>query len=153
MKKLLMLAAGLAVGATASGSPVEEQTVEKDACAFLTQIGGVRALDSRTAVILSSTGKPAYVVTLGTPLPELKYAIRYAYIDRDRDGRLCGRSRDAIAVPGEAVGPPARIMAMTPLDPTKIRALEEKYQVTLTKKNKSNDEPPKSDDQADRATS
>lgn len=142
MKKVLFLFAAL-VAASALGAPVEEQTVEKDACAFLTRIGGVRALDNTTAVIFSSMGKPAYVVKLSTPLPELKFAVRYAYIDRDRDGRLCGRSPDAIAVPGDGLRIPARIVAMTPLDAASIAALEEKYQVTLAKKKKSepNDQP------------
>lgn len=149
MKKVTFLGAALAAVATSYGAPVEGQQVEKDACAFLTRIGGVRALDNRTAVIFSSMGKPAYVVTLGTPLPDLKFAVRYAYIDRDRDGRLCGRSSDAIAVPNDGIRIPSRIMAMTPLDAEKIQALEEKYQVTLAKKKKApKDEPGGSADQS-----
>jgi hypothetical protein len=100
----------------------------------LTRLGGVRALDNRTAVIFSTMGKPAYLVTLSMPLPDLKFAAQYAYIDRDRDGQLCGRSMDGIAIPGDAIRVPARITAMTPLDEQTIRVLEEKYSVRLTKK-------------------
>lgn len=134
MKRLIFLSMALAAAATAYSAPVERQQAEKDACASLTWLGGVRALDSRTAVVFSSMGKPAYVVTLGTPLPELKFATRYAYIDGDRDGQLCGRSRDAIAIPNDGLRIPARIMAMTRLDAERIQALEQKYDVTLTKK-------------------
>lgn len=135
MRKVLFPALALALVASgAVAAPVEKPEVEKDACAFLSRLGGVRALDNRTAVIFSTMGKPAYVVTLSMPLPELKFAARYAYIDRDRDGQLCGRSMDGIAIPGDVIRIPARITAMTPLDAQRIRALEEKYEVTLTKK-------------------
>jgi hypothetical protein len=137
MSRAILLALSLAFAADVHGATVaEDKGAEKDACEFLSRLGGVRALDNRTAVVFSSMGKPAYVVTLSMPLPDLKYAVQYAYIDRDRDGRLCGRSMDAIALPNDALRVPARISAMTPLDADKIRALEEKYQVKLTSKKK-----------------
>jgi Family of unknown function (DUF6491) len=129
---LTTLGLSAAAGAVTSAS----SSVEKDACVSLTRIGGLRALDSRTAVIFSSMGKPSYVVTLSAPLPELKFAHRYAYIDRDRDGRLCGRSRDGIALPDESVRIPTTIMAMTPLDTQSVEALELKYDVKLSRKRK-----------------
>jgi hypothetical protein len=128
---LSTLAFSAAAGAVAPAS----SSVEKDACISLTRIGGLRALDNRTAVIFSM-GKPSYVVTLSAPLPELKFAHRYAYIDRDRDGRLCGRSRDGIALPDESVRIPTTIMAMTPLDAQSVEALELKYEVKLSRKRK-----------------
>ncbi len=134
MKKLIVLGAALAAATSSYGASVEAQKVEKDACASLIRIGGVQALDSRTAVIFSSMGKPAYLVTLAMPLPDLKFAMRYAYVDRDGDGRLCGRSTDAIGVPDDRFATSSRIMAMTPLDAEKIQSLEEKYQVRLTRK-------------------
>lgn len=140
MRKFLVSTLALAVLAPAAyATPVGEANVEKDACAFLSRLGGVRALDNRTAVIFSTMGKPAYLVTLSMPLPDLKFSARYAYIDRDRDGQLCGRSMDAIAVPGDPIRVPARISAMTPLDEQTIRALEEKYSVTLRKKSRRDD--------------
>lgn len=126
----------LALSATAGAINSERSAVEKDACVALMRIGGLRALDNRTAVIFSSMGKPSYVVTLSAPLPELKFAHRYAYIDRDRDGRLCGRSRDGIALPDESFRIPTTIMAMTPLDAQSIEALELKYDVKLSRKRK-----------------
>jgi hypothetical protein len=126
----------LALSAAAGAVAPASSSVEKDACVSLTRIGGLRALDNRTAVIFSSMGKPSYVVTLSAPLPELKFAHRYAYIDRDRDGRLCGRSRDGIALPDESVRIPTTIMAMTPLDAQSVEALEVKYDVKLSRKRK-----------------
>jgi hypothetical protein len=135
MKKLIVLSAALAIAASASATSAEQSAkVEKDACASLIRISGVQALDSRTAVIFSSTGKPAYLATLAMPLPDLKFAMSYAYIDRDGDGRLCGRSSDAIGVPDDRVSMSSRIMAMESLDAEKIQALEEKYNVRLTRK-------------------
>lgn len=136
MKRLIVLAAMLACSASAYGTSDRPTEVEKDACEWLTRISGLRPLDSRTAVLFAPGGKPAYVVTLSVPLPELEHAIRYAYIDRDRDGRICGRSMDAIAVPNDPLRMSSRIMAMTPLDAESIRALEEKFQVKLAKRNR-----------------
>jgi hypothetical protein len=126
----------LALNTPAGAVSAETSTVEKDACVSLMRIGGLRALDNRTAVIFSSGGKPSYVLTLSAPLPELKFALRYAYIDRDRDGHLCGRSRDGIALPDESFRIPTTIMAMTPLDAQSIEALELKYDVKLSRKRK-----------------
>jgi hypothetical protein len=127
----------LGLSAAASAVTPDSSSVEKDACVSLMRIGGLRALDNRTAVIFSAMGKPSYVVTLSAPLPELKFAHRYAYIDRDRDGRLCGRSRDGIALPDESARIPTTIMAMTPLDAQSVEALELKYDVRLSRKRKS----------------
>jgi hypothetical protein len=125
----------------ASAAPVndgqEPAHVQKDACVSLVRIGGLRALDNRTAVIFSSMGKPSYLIKLSVPLPELKFAHRYAYIDRDRDGHLCGRSRDGVALPDEALRIPSTIVSMTPLDARAIESLEQKYEVRLTRKAKS----------------
>jgi hypothetical protein len=132
MKSVIAVAlTTLALSASAGAVTPASSSVEKDACISLTRIGGLRALDNRTAVISS------YVVTLSAPLPELKFAHRYAYIDRDRDGRLCGRSRDGIALPDESVRIPTTIMAMTPLDAQSVEALELKYDVKLSRKRKS----------------
>lgn len=139
----------LALSATAGAINSERSAVEKDACVALMRIGGLRALDNRTAVIFSSMGKPSYVVTLSAPLPELKFAHRYAYIDRDRDGRLCGRSRDGIALPDESFRIPTTIMAMTPLDAQSIEALELKYDVKLSRKRKAH--PPQDEQNSDAA--
>jgi hypothetical protein len=130
-----------ALAFNASAAPVdngqEPADVQKDACVSLIRIGGLRALDNRTAVIFSSMGKPAYLIKLSVPLPELKFAHRYAYIDRDRDGHLCGRSRDGVALPDEALRIPSTIMSMTPLDAKTVASLEQKYEVRLTRKSKS----------------
>ena len=128
----------LALSTTASAVSPGVDSAQKDACVSLIRIGGLRALDNRTAVIFSSTGKPAYVVKLSAPLPALKFAHRYAYVDRDRDGHLCGRSRDGIALPDESLRIPTTIMSMTPLDPQSIEALELKYDVRLSRKRTNN---------------
>lgn len=149
MKAAIAVALTTLVMSAAAGAVTSQtSSVEKDACVSLMRIGGLRALDNRTAVIFSSMGKPSHLVKLSAPLPELKFAHRYAYIDRDRDGRLCGRSRDGIALPDESLRIPTTIMAMTPLDAQSIEALEVKYDVSLSRKNKdksTQDEQSKSD--------
>jgi hypothetical protein len=135
MSRVVAFAMAMMVYGSAGAAPTDAAH-EKDACASLHRLGGVRSLDNTTAVIFSSMGKPAYVIKLSMPLPELRFAYRYAYIDRDGDGQLCGRSRDAIALPGERVRIPATIMSMEQLDTTRIQALETQYSVRLGSKSK-----------------
>ncbi len=136
MKVVFAMALMLAVSASAGAVSAEKAEVQKDACVSLIRIGGLRPLDNRTAVIFSSTGKPSHLVKFGSPLPELEFALRYAYIDRDRDGQICGRSRDGIALPDEAIRIPTTIMSMTPLDAKAVESLELEYDVRLTRKPK-----------------
>jgi hypothetical protein len=137
------IAASIALMASAAADAAPTQTPrEVDACASLNRLGGVRALDNTTAIIMWAGGRPAYVVKLSVPLPELRFAHRYAYIDRDGDGQLCGRSRDGIVLPDEAMRMPATIMSMTELDAEHIEALEDEYKVKLTSKSKNKDAEP-----------
>lgn len=141
MRSPILLSIALLACASAHATS-EYVPAEKDACASLTRIGGLRALDNRTAVILSRTGEPAYLVKFGTPLPSLKFATRYAYIDHDRDGQLCGRSRDGVALPDEHVRIPTTILSMSRLGPDDLAALEEQYGVQLRPKSKRHDTGP-----------
>lgn len=132
MKRAIALSLALALCASANAAAKTEAAATQDDCARLHLISGVTPLDSRTIVIYEGPGRKAYLAKLSAPLPELKFAFRYAYIDRDFDGRICGRSRDSIILPDEAIRIPARIMSMT--------KLEEQYDVKLTRKRKPKDQ-------------
>jgi hypothetical protein len=149
MRSSILWVAMLACCATAHGASPQTPSTPGDACVSLNQVGGFRTLDSRTAVLFSIGGKPSYVLTLAMPLHELEHALSYAFVHHDGDGRLCGRSQDAIAVPGAVAALPARILSMKRLDEAGIRALEEQYDVRLTKKRRTRVNPAASATPAD----
>jgi|SRR5690606_9914691 len=140
MKRAIALSLALALCGTANAAANAEPAVSQDDCAQLHLIRGVTPLDSRTVVIYEGPGRKAYLAKLSAPLPELKFAFRYAYVDSDYDGRICGRSLDSIILPDEAIRIPARIISMTKLDDAGIQALEEQYDVKLTRKRKPKDQ-------------
>jgi hypothetical protein len=135
---IFLLALGLSVSAQAVApqESVEIASGDKDACILIDRIRSFRVLDNNTVVLLSMGSREAYLMKLGMPLPELKFAHRYAYIDRDRDGQICGRAGDRLIVPDASFRVPSTIMAMTRLDPEQVAALEAKYGVRLTRKEK-----------------
>ena len=72
------------------------------------------------------------------PLPELKFANRLAFVDRNHDGMLCGYGMDRIVIADSSFGvrTPSTILGMTRLDDAGLAQLEEKYDVRLTRKKK-----------------
>jgi hypothetical protein len=113
----------------------------KDECVFVRDISSWRVLDSRNVVILTPNERHAYLMQLGMPISDLKYSFKVAFIDRDRDGQLCGRSLDKVQAVGSLARQPSTIMAMTRLDDAGLAALEAQYNVKLTRKR---DDQPKS---------
>jgi hypothetical protein len=108
----------------------------KDECVFVRNISNWRVLDSRHLVLFTPNATRAYLARLGTPATDLKHAFKVAFIDRDRDGQLCGRSPDRVQAIGSLVEQPATIMGMTRLDETGLQALEAHYDVKLTRRRK-----------------
>jgi hypothetical protein len=107
----------------------------KDECVSVRMISGWRVLDSRHVVIYSPNRSHAYLMELGTPISDLDSSFKVAFIDRDRDGQLCGRSLDKVqAVDPTIRQPAATIMGMTRLNESGLRALEEQYHVSLIRK-------------------
>jgi hypothetical protein len=107
----------------------------KDECVFVRNISNWRVLDSRNVVFFTANARRAYLAQLGAPASDLTHAFRVAFIDRDGDGQLCGRSFDKVQAVGSFVEQqPATIMGMTRLDETQLHELETQYDVKLTRK-------------------
>ena len=72
------------------------------------------------------------------PLPELKFANRLAFVDRNHNGMLCGYGMDRIVMAdsGSAFRTPSTILGMTRLDDAGMAQLEEQYDVRLSRKKK-----------------
>lgn len=134
MRRVLVLTAALAA---ALGAQAGEKTrADDNACVFVRSIHDFKPLDRNTLVIWSPGRRNAYLVALGMPLPELKFAHRLAFVDRDHNGQLCGYGMDRVAVPGSGFHMPSTIMGMTRLDAARIAELEAQYDVKLTRKSK-----------------
>ena len=76
----------------------------KDECIFVRDISNWRVLDSRNVVLFTPSQRHAYLMQLSAPVSDLKYSFKVAFIDRDHDGQLCGRSRDNSAQRGRLSG-------------------------------------------------
>src|SRR5262245_54648909 len=128
-------AAGMGLGATSAQATAESTSrAGKNECVFTRTIYDFKALDRRNLVIWAPSRSKAYLVELGMPLPELKFANRLALVDRNHDGMLCGYGMDRIVVADSSFAQPSTIMGMTRLDADGLAQLEEKYDVRLTRK-------------------
>jgi hypothetical protein len=119
--------------AEAARNPDPMPGASKDECVFVRNITSWQVLDSRH-IAFFTPGKRAYLMQLGMPVSDLKYAFKVAFIDRDNDGQLCGRSLDKVQAVGSLVKQPATIMGITRLDDAGLHALEEQYGVKLSRK-------------------
>jgi hypothetical protein len=139
MKIALIVAstiAALGIARAASGTnPDPVPGASKDECVFVRNINNWRVLDTRNVVLYAPNESRAYLMQLAAPVSDLEYSFKVAFIDRDRDGQLCGRSFDKVQAAGSPVRQPATpIMGMTRLDEAGLQALEAQYNVTLTRK-------------------
>ena len=138
MKSSLVFAAVLAalgLGAGASAHAAATRASKND-CVFTRSIYDFKALDRNNLVIWAPSRSKAYLVELSMPLPEIKFANRLAFVDRNHDGMLCGYGMDRIVVADSSAAfrTPSTILGMTRLDDAGIAQLEEKYDVRLTRK-------------------
>jgi len=106
----------------------------KDECVFVRNVTNWRVLDNRHVVLFTSNRQRAYLAELGAPASDLTHAFRIAFVDRDGDGRICGRSLDKVQALGSLVPQPATIMGLTRLDDTGLQKLEAQYDVKLGRK-------------------
>lgn len=141
MNKVLVsaiLAACLGAGASAHAAASTDNTARanKNECVFSRTIYDFKALDRDKMVIWAPTRSKAYLVELSMPMPELKFANRIAFVDRNHDGMLCGYGMDRIIVADSspAFRTPATIMGMQRLDDAALAQLEQQYDVRLTRK-------------------
>ncbi|MGH8239934.1 MAG: DUF6491 family protein [Steroidobacteraceae bacterium] len=132
----IFAAAGIGIGASADASATSTRAGKND-CVWTRSINDFTALD-RNKVVVWGPGRRAYLVELSMPLPELKFAYRLAFVDRNHDGMLCGFGMDRIVVADSSAAfrTPSTILGMTRLDDAGIAQLEEQYDVRLSRKKK-----------------
>ena len=140
MKNTFVFAAALAVAGISIGASANASTSShagKNDCVFTSAINDFKPLDSHKMVIFGP-GRKAYLLELGMPLPELKFANRLAFVDRNHDGMLCGYGMDRIIVADSGFGlrTPSTILGMQRLDAAGLAQLEQQYDVRLTRKKK-----------------
>ena len=128
------MGAGASVPATASTDNTSR--ANKNECVFSRTIYDFKPLDRDKMIIWAPTRSRAYLVELSMPMPELKFANRIAFVDRNHDGMLCGYGMDRIVVADSspAFRTPATIMSMQRLDDAALTQLEQQYDVRLTRK-------------------
>jgi hypothetical protein len=145
MKNTFVFAAALAAAGISSGASANAATSShagKNDCVFTSAINDFKPLDHNKMVIYGP-GRKAYLVELSMPLPELKFANRLAFVDRNHDGMLCGYGMDRIVVADSGIGlrTPSTILGMQRLDDAGLAQLEQQYDVRLTRKKKAAPQP------------
>ena len=130
-----MLCASVTMADTSSSS--SSTAKKEDACVWSDQIQGWNVLDSRHVLIWAPTYKTAYLLTLIVPLNDTGVTMSLAFVDRDHDGMICGRSSDAITIPGDVIRmPPSIISGMHRADDLELQQLSLKYKTNLVPQNK-----------------
>ena len=137
MKSTLVLAAVVAAAGISIGTSADAASTRRgnNECVFTRSINDFKPLD-RNKMVIWGPGRKAYLVELSMPVPELKYAYRLAFVDRDHNGMLCGYGMDRIVVADSSVAfrTPSTILGMQRLDDAGLAQLEEQYDVRLTRK-------------------
>lgn len=137
----LFTVSGAALAAPAASDAAAKEThASRNECVFVRSIYDFKPLDRTNLIIWAPTRRNAYLVQLGFPLPELKFAQRLAIVDRDHNGMLCGFGMDRIVVADSSFRQPSTILGMTRLDNERIAQLEAQYDVHLTSKKKASGE-------------
>jgi hypothetical protein len=133
---VLAVCMGAGASAHAAASTDNKSRANSNECVFSRTIYDFKPLDRNKMVIWAPTRSKAYLVELSMPMPELKFANRIAFVDRNHDGMLCGYGMDRIVVADSspAFRTPATIMGMQRLDDAALAQLEQQYDVRLTRK-------------------
>ena len=129
------LAIGMTMGVGAHATAANDKSRNDNECVFARTIYDFNPLDRNKVVIWAPTRSKAYLLELSMPMPELKFANRVAFVDRNHDGMLCGYGMDRLIVADSSPGfrTPATIMGMKRLDDTELAQLEQQYNVKLTR--------------------
>lgn len=139
MKNTLVFAAVIAAAGISIGASADAATTRagKNECVFTSAIHDFRPLD-RNKMVIYGPGRKAYLAELSFPVPELKFANRLAFVDRDHNGMLCGYGMDRIVVADSSVSfrTPSTIIGLQRLDDAGLAQLEQQYDVRLTRKKK-----------------
>ena len=93
-----------------------------------------RVLDDKHLIVWAN-GEVPYLVELDRPLHRLSSGGQsIAFVDGDRDGRVCRTVRDKIVVVDTINSKSRHIVGVTSLDAEQIRTLEAKYETSLARK-------------------
>lgn len=137
IKNIYALAAGLLLASSASIA-AEKSKADKPPpisgrdCVFFSTMLDWQALDPQNLVVWAPNKKTAYQVYVMMPLFDMNISSRLAFIDKDRDGMLCGFSTDEIAATEHSLPQHSSITAMKRLSEEDIAKLEEQYKVKLS---------------------
>lgn len=108
-----------------------EHTAGKD-CMFATRPSSWRVLDTRHMVLWGPSQQDTYLVTLFSPLIDLRSSDVIAFIDADRNNKLCGNRADKIATPNSRIdSSPTLISSMVKLDEQDLITLGKQYNLQL----------------------
>jgi hypothetical protein len=134
MRKTAMFLGLMAACAGAGAAADKPAAASSNECVFVRSIQDFKPLDRNHLVIWSPGRRNAYLVKLAGSTSDLRFAHSLAVIDRNRDGRLCGYGMDRIVVADLSFPHSATVLGMTRLNEERIAALEEQYDVRLTRK-------------------
>jgi hypothetical protein len=121
-----------AASAVADEAEKKSPPLRGNDCVFFRSVYDWKELDANNLVIWAPGRRDAYHVYLMIPLYDLKFSVQLAFVDKDRDGQLCGFSSDQIAVVDRNFPQQSSITAMKKLDAAGIAELEERYKTKLT---------------------
>src|SRR5689334_9337299 len=133
---ILAVCMGAGASVPAAASTDNTSRVNKNECVFSRTIYDFKPLDRDKMIIWAPSRATAYLLELSMPMPELKFANRLAFVDRNHAGMLCGYGMDRIVVADASPGfrTPATVMSMQRLDDAQLAQLEQQYNVRLTRK-------------------
>jgi hypothetical protein len=139
MRALPLLAASLviATGAFADDSKQTNASTEKSGndCLFFRTVEDWRVLDDQHLVVWALGRNEAYLIETTLSVWGLKTQEQLAFIDRNRDGRLCSFGGDAIATTANAgFNESATIASIRRVDEPALEQLSAQYEVKLTRK-------------------
>jgi hypothetical protein len=126
-----MSGAGLASSASASDLL---PGAERNDCFLFRFSKDRRVLDDKHLIVWAN-GEVPYLVELDRPLYRLSSGGHsIAFVDGDRDGRVCRTVRDKIVVLDTINSKSRNIVGVTSLNTEQIRTLEAKYETSLDRK-------------------
>lgn len=124
-------ALGMSVSAHSAQADDKAAKPERE-CMFTVQPRSWRVLDQQQLVLWGPSQQDAYLVTLFTPVSDLRFTESLAFIDDDHNGMICGDGGDKIAVPNSRTGTwPTIIKSMTKLDEAALIELGQKHNMKL----------------------
>lgn len=147
---LMKLSAALATGmllAACQATPADDGSAKRSSpdCVFFSTVYDWQPLDEVNLIIWAPGRDDMYHVRLTMPLMGLKFAHTIAFVDTDRDRRLCTFGRDALVYRDGSLSQRSTLFSMERVDPAAVAQLEEKYKVKITRDSKRKERPKEPD--------